>query len=84
MHCNTLFQDKDLKNFPGRGTALPQTLPHWEGRIPSPDPPRRLDRRAFGAPQLGLSALGFMRPLFSVPIVGNLTVTNVVQGKRSQ
>ena len=32
---------------------------------------RRLDRRAFGAPHLALSALGFMRPVFSVPIVGN-------------
>ena len=77
MHYNTLFQDKNLKNFPGRGTAPPQTSPHWGGRNPSPDPTspcrrlRRLDRRAFGAPPLALSALGFMRPVFSVPIVGN-------------
>ena len=75
MHYNTLFQDRNLKNFPVRGTAPPQTSPHWGGRNPSPDPtPRRLqrlDRRAFGAPHLGLSALGYMRPLFSVRIVGN-------------
>jgi len=44
---------------------------------PSPDltpPPRRLrrlDLRAFGAPHLALSALGFMHPVFLVPIVGN-------------
>ena len=62
MHYNTLFQDRNLKNFLGRGTAKtpPQTLP-----------PSRLDRRAFGAPHLALSALGFMRPVFLVPIVGN-------------
>jgi len=74
MHYNMLFQDRDLKNFPGRGTASPQTPPHRGGKIPSPDhtpPPRRLDRRAFGAPHVALSALGFMRPIFSVPIVGN-------------
>jgi len=53
-----------LKQF-----APPQTPPHWGGRNPSPDP-WRLDRRAFGAPRLALSALGFMPPVFSVPIVG--------------
>ena len=25
MHYNTLFQDRNLKNFLGRGTAPPQT-----------------------------------------------------------
>ena len=76
MHYNTLFQEIG-KNFRGRGTAPPQTLPHWGGRNHSPDPNspprrlRRLDRRAFGAPDLALLALGFMRPVFSVPIVGN-------------
>jgi len=61
MHYNTLFQDRNLKNFLGRGTAPPQTLPTGE----------RETRRAFGAPHLTLSALGFMRPVFSVPIFGN-------------
>ena len=40
---------------------------------------RRLDRRALGAPHLVLSALGFMHPVFSVPIVGN--PTNIVIAK---
>ena len=73
MHYKTLFQDRNLKNFLGRGTARPQTSPHWGGRnLPDPTPPpRRLDRRAFGVPHLALSALGFMRPVFSVPIVCN-------------
>jgi len=96
MHYNTLFQDRNLKNFLRRGTASPQTLPHWGGRNPSPDPTPPHPPGAYGASlvapsalptsRLPLSALGFMRPVFSVPIVGNpsLTVTNVVQGKRSQ
>ena len=74
MHYNTLFQERNLKNFLGRGTAPPQSPLLWGGRNPSPDltlPSRRLDRRAFGAPHLALSALGFMRPVFSMPIVGN-------------
>ena len=50
MHCNTLFQDINLKNFLGRGIALIVV---------------------FGAPHLALSAFGFMRPVFSVPIVSN-------------
>jgi len=69
MHYNTLF----LKKFLGRDTAPPQTPPNWGGRNPSADPtppPRRLDRRAFDAPHLALSALGFMRTVFSVPIIG--------------
>jgi len=61
MHYNTLFQHRNLKNFLWRGAAPPQTSPH----------PRRLDRRTFGAPHLALSALGSMRPIFSVPILGN-------------
>ena len=82
MHYNMLFQDRNLKNFLVRGTAPPQNPPHWGGRNHSPYPTPPL-----GAPHLALSALGFMCPVFSVPIVGNakfLTVTNVVQGKRSQ
>jgi len=64
MHYNTIFQDRNLKNFLERG--------YWGRRNPSPDrTPWRLDRRAFGAPHLALSALGFMRPVFSVPIAGN-------------
>jgi len=49
---NMLFQDRNLKIFLGRGTALPQTPPHWGGRNHSPDrtpPPRRSTPRAFGA-----------------------------------
>ena len=38
MHHNTLFQDRNLKNFLGRGTAPPKTPPHWGGRNPSPYP----------------------------------------------
>jgi len=76
MYYNTLFQDINLKNFLGRGTAPLQTPPHWGGRNPFPDPPHSLGAYgasivAFGAPHLALSALGFMRPVFSVPIVGN-------------
>ena len=41
----------------------------WGGAQPLPRP-RRLARRAFGAPHLALS-FGFMRLVFSVPIVGN-------------
>ena len=47
------------------------------GRNPCPGPTpsrrrlRRLDRCAFGASHFALSALGFMRPVFSVSIVGN-------------
>jgi len=62
MHYNTLFQERNLKKFSG------------EGHSPSKDPtlpPRRLNRRVFGAPHLALSAFGFMCPVFSVPIVGN-------------
>jgi len=69
MHYNTLFKDRNLKNFMGRGTAPRQTHPHSGGRNPSPDltPPPR----AYGASIVAPSALGFMRPVFSVPIVGN-------------
>jgi len=66
MHYNTLFQDRQ---------PFPRPLPTGEGETPSQTPPprrlRRLDRRAFGAPHLALLALGFTRPVFSVPIVGN-------------
>ena len=41
----------------------------WGGAVPLPTP-WRLDRRAFGAPHLALS-FGFIRPVFSLPIVGN-------------
>ena len=62
MHYNTLFQDRNLKkNFWGGAQPLPR---------PNPTP-RYLNRRIFGAPHLVLSALGFMCPVFSVPIVGN-------------
>jgi len=63
MHYNTLFQDRNLKNF---GRKKPLSRPHH-----TPRRLRRLDRRAFGAPHLALSALSFMRPVFSVPIVGD-------------
>jgi len=66
MHYNTLFQDRNLKKFLGKVTAPPQTHPHWGGRNPSPDPTPPL-----GASIVAPSALGFMRPVFSVPIVGN-------------
>jgi len=62
MHYNRLFQDRDLKNFPGSGTALPQTPPHPLGA--SIVAPSALHTS-------GLLSLGYMRPLFSVPIVGN-------------
>jgi len=78
MHYNTLFQDRNLKNFLGRGTAPSQTPPHWREKFlpmadPTPPPLRlqRLNRRTFGAPHLALSAFGFMRPVFSMPIFGN-------------
>ena len=54
---------------------LPRPLPTGEGEIPPLTQPRQrlwhLDCRAFDAPHLALSVLGFMRPVFSVPIVGN-------------
>jgi len=67
MHYNTLFQDRNLKKkFLGRDLST------GEGKTPPQTPPtqrlRRLDRRAFGSPHL---ALGFVRLVFSVPIVGN-------------
>jgi len=61
---NTLFRERNLKIFLGRGTAPP----HWGGKNPSPDP---TPRGAYGASIVAPSALGFMRPVFSVPIVGN-------------
>jgi len=75
MHYNKLFQTEIWKIFWGR--PLLRRLPTEEGETPSQIPlllPRRLRRlyrRAFGAPHLALSALGFMRPVFSMPIVGN-------------
>jgi len=83
MHYNTLFQERNLKKKFGRGTAPPETPPHWGGRNPSPDttpPPRRLgrlDRRAFDARFLCV-------PYFQCRLLATLTVTNVVQGKRSK
>jgi len=75
MHYNRLFQDRDLKIFSGSGTALPQTPPH-----------------PLGASIVAPSALhtsGFWRSVICVPyfqcrLLATLTVTNVVQGKRSQ
>jgi len=77
MHYNTLFQDRNLKNLLGRG--------YWGGRNPSPDP-------TLGASIVAPSALHtscFRRsvlcvPYFQCPLLATLTVTNVVQGKRSQ
>ena len=69
MHYNTLFQDRNLINFLGRGTAPPQTSLHWGGETPPQAPPHPVG--AYGASIVVPSALGFMRPVFSVPIVGN-------------
>jgi len=66
MHYNTLFQNKEFEKFSVEGHS-----PNSSTQTPPPRRLRRLDRRAFGAPHLSLSALGFMRPAFSVPIVGN-------------
>ena len=60
MHHNTLFRDRNLKKFSGEGHS-PSPLER-EKPLPRPNP--------FGAPH---RALGFMRPVFSVPIVGNPT-----------
>jgi len=64
MHYNTLFQDRNLKHFLGRGTASRQTPPTGKGEIPphgrphptssAPTRPqssrlRRSTPRAFGA-----------------------------------
>jgi len=51
--------------------------------FPDPTPPLGAYGASIVSPLLALS-LGFMRPIFSVPIVATLNVTNVVQGKRSQ
>ena len=60
MHHNTLFQDRNLKKFSGEGHS-PSPL---EGETPPRTQPlRRSTHRS----------LGFMRPVFSVPIVGNPT-----------
>jgi len=67
MHYNTLFQDRNLKNF--LCMPLPRPLHTGEGETPPQTSPHPLG--AFGAPHLALSVLGFMRPVFSVPIVGN-------------
>jgi len=74
MHYNTLFQDRNLKKKLGEGHSPSQDPSPLGREKPLPRPhltPRRLDRRAFGAPHLAFSALGFTRPVFSVPIVGN-------------
>jgi len=75
MHYYTIFQERNLKKiFWGGAQPLSRRLPTGEGETPPQTPPLRLlrlDRRAFGAPHLALPALGFMRPVFSVPIVGN-------------
>jgi len=80
MHYNTLFQDINLKKVSGAGQSPsldgdPSPLGR-EKPLPDPTPPprrlRRVDRRAFGAPHLALLALGFMRPVFSMPIVWQL------------
>jgi len=77
MHYNTLFQYRNLNNFLGRGTAPPQTPSHPLG--------------AYGASIVAPSALhtSRFRPVLCVPyfqcrLLATLTVTNVVQGKRSQ
>ena len=56
MHYNTLFQDRNLKNL-------------WGGTSPASDPPDAT--LPLGASIVALSALGSMRPEFSVSIVGN-------------
>jgi len=79
MHYNTLFEDKNLKNFLGG--------PHWGVRNPSLDPPHPL-----GASIVTPSALHtsrFWRSVlcvlyFHCRLLATLTVTNVVQGKQSQ
>ena len=92
MHYNTLFQDRNLKNFLGRGTAPSQTPPHWRGRNSSPWQTPRHPLGAYGASIVAPSALHtscFRRSVLCVPyfqcrFLATLTVTNVVQGKRSQ
>jgi len=90
MHYNMLFQDRNLTNFLGRGTAPPQTPLHWGGKKPSPDPPHLLG--TYGASIVAPSALHTSRfqrsvlcvPYFQCRLLATLTATNVVQGKRSQ
>jgi len=85
MHYNTLFQDRNLNNFLGRGTARPQTTPHWSGEwAQTPSHP-------LGASIVAPSALHTSRfcsvlcvPYFQCRLLATLTVTNVLQGKRSQ
>jgi len=86
MHYNTLFQDRNLKNFLGR----PQTPPHWGGRNPPQTPPHPLG--AYGASIVTPSALHTSRfrrsvlcvPYFQCRLLATLNVTNVVHGKRRQ
>ena len=76
MHYNTLFQERNLKKkFLGRGTAPQKTPPHL-----------------LGASIVAFSALHTSRfrrsvlcvPYFQCRLLETLTVTNVVQDKRSQ
>jgi len=79
MHYNTLFQDRNLKNFLGRGTAplnwrRIKTLPRVHPTPSAPTAPQ--------SPRLRRSVLCV--PYFQFRFLATLTVTNVVQGKQSQ
>jgi len=82
MHYNTLFQDRNLKNFWGGALPLPSPLPRPHTTPSAPTAPRssrllRSTPRAFGA-------WFYATSIFSADCLAILTVTNVVQGKRSQ
>jgi len=82
MHYNTLFQD--------RAQPLPRPLPTGQGETHSQTSPHPLG--AYGASIVAPSALHTSRfrlsvlcvPYFQCRLLATLTVTNVVQGKRSQ
>ena len=91
MHYNKLFQDREIwKIFCGGARPLSRPLPTDEGETPSQTPPHFLG--AYGASIVAPSALHTSRfrrwvlcvPYFQCRLLATLTVTNVVQGKRSQ
>ena len=68
MHYNTLFQDRNLKNFLGRAQSLPRLLPTGEGETAPQTPPLPLG--AYGASIVVPSALHtsrFRRLVLCVP-----------------
>jgi len=92
MHYNTLFQDINLKKVSGAGhspsldgdpSPLGRETPPGPNPTPSAPTARRSSRLRRSTPR-AFGARFYASSIFNADCLATLTVTNVVQGKRSQ